>query len=252
VRGAANVYRESERLGNGRWFNIDRGYSQASHFDGKYRISFQGTQAKWHEGIPRKPVDIKLEPWRTGGKYTLIIPPTEHVGEFFLGWNLGHAWEGGSHYTKLESWIAEQKAKCAGPTIVRYKNDPMPISEHLHHASAVITFNSSVGWQALQCGIPVLSDPNHSIVGSWAASKGKTDLQTLIENSHTMQDNRLELFEAMQAHQFTLAEIRQGRAWDLIKHYTATSDGIAEKPLPPQSVSIPSGSGLKAIYQSHI
>src|SRR4051812_36204771 len=58
LRGNAEVFRGCDKAGVP-WFNVDRGYLNPSHYDGYYRISYRGTQASWHEGIPRKPVEIK-------------------------------------------------------------------------------------------------------------------------------------------------------------------------------------------------
>lgn len=230
LRGMGDVFDMSRE-----WFNVDRGYLKPAHFDGYYRISYRGTQARWHEGIPRKPIDIKLEPWRTGGDYVLICPPTEAVCSFF--------------HISPQTWLNQQIEECrAMPYMIRHKGGSQDID--WHEVKSVITFNSSVGWQALQKGIPVLSDPHHSIVGSYYAQKNINTLQSLTDNLSKMEDTRLELFEAMAAHQFTLQEIREGKAWPLIRHYIAGLDGIAENPLPLMSAPIASHAGLRAKFQS--
>lgn len=241
LRGTAGIFKECDRIGLP-WFNIDRGYFNPRHFDGTYRISYRGTQAKWHEGIPRKPVDIKLDPWRTNGDYVLICPPTQAVCDFFG--------------IDLRGWEMAQVLLCyqsCMPARWRQKGSITPIEEDLTNARAVITFNSSIGWQAMQKGIPVLSDPDRSAIGSFYNCR---TLQSLTDKLHDLPDNRIELFEAMQAHQFTLAEIEQGKAWDLVKHYLSTysSDTMIEKPLPPMSAPIASSAApdqtLKSIFSN--
>lgn len=225
LRGAADVFAKTKV-----WFNVDRGYFYPGHYEGYYRISYRGTQAKWHDDIPRKPYEGKLEPWRgfDHSKPVLVCPPTDHVREFF-------------NYTGLafETDYADDNY------VVRRKGDTSPIN--FLDYNYVITFNSSMGWKALQAGIPCISDPEHSIIGSYYAHKG---INLLTDNSLNIPDTRLELFEAMQAHQFTLNEIRQGKAWPLIKHYLSGSDLTQEKPLPLMSVSIPSVNGLQHRFQS--
>lgn len=225
------------------WFNVDRGYFNPGHYDGYYRISYRGTQAIWHEGIPRKPINIELynkrklwekKNWESKKEYILICPPTEPVCKFF---NI------------QGSWINNVVRQLRGRSYkIRKKGDSQPINWDA--ISAVITFNSSIGWQALQRGIPVISDPNHSIVGSFYKHH-----HLLTYNLQEMPDNHLELFEAMNAHQFTLEEIRQGNAWDLISHYLKySSDTIAGKSPVPTSLPIPSSSAhdysLKSIFSS--
>lgn len=220
LRGTSEVFRLCEQFAIP-WLNVDRGYFNPSHYDGYYRISYRGTQARWHEGIPRKPVDITLEPRREYDRHKpiLVCPPTPAVSDFFG--LLGKIWR-----------LPDSKYE------IRNKGDASPIDWDRY--SAVWTFNSSVGWKALQMGFPVLSDPDHSLIGSFYKTR---NLNLLLENFHIAEDNRLQIFEAMQAHQFTLEEIKQGKAWPLIKHYLSMSAGIAENPSPPPSASTQFASG---------
>ena len=234
LRNLDKIFHDCERLGIP-YFNIDRGYFSPGHYEGCYRISYRGTQARWHEGIPRKPIDIKLEPWRVWdeSKPILVCPPTRAVCEFF-GQRSWRGWDG--------LYLPDN-------IIVRSKGDRSPIE--WDKISAVITFNSSVGWQALQRGIPVLSDPVHSIVGSHYAHYGITDMQSLTEKLVKMPDTRMELFEVMAAHQFLLEDIRQGKAWSLISHYLESSSATTVgKPWPPMSAPIPSAGEPKPTLPS--
>lgn len=230
LRGTAELFRKSKH-----WFNIDRGYWGARHFDGNYRISYRGTQFKWHEGIPRKPVDVNLEPWRFDGEYILICFPSQHVIDFF---KLGSAWLNGIPITaEFLNYM---------PYRARMKDSVVPLEQDLAGAKAVITFNSTVGIEALKRGIPVLSDVNHSAIGSFY---GCTDLSTLMENLQNNPDNRIELFEAMEAHQFKLNDT--SGLWGLLSHYISGLDMTAEKPLPQMSSLIVSESAPKLSLASH-
>lgn len=214
------VYCDQEKIP---YFILDRGYTNPGHFDGNYRISYRGTQFKWHEGIPRKPVDIKLEPMRYKGDYVLICPPTTTVCNLFG--------------IDRDVWIINAWAQCGWTEyVMRDKGETFyNLESQLGDARAVITFNSSVGWQALQMGIPVLSDVNHSAIGSFYRC---TDLSTLIDNLQNKPDNRLELFEAMESHQFKLSDT--SGLWKLLDHYLtqSSSDMMQERPLPQMCVPI--------------
>lgn len=199
------------------WFNVDRGYFNPSHFDGYYRISYKGTQAKWHNGIPRKAGEFNLQPIVKRDGYILICPPTAAVCEFF----------GVDH----DQWLQDAFRQLHGRDYrIRDKANSIPIETHLAGACAVITFNSSVGWEALRLGIPVLSDIEHSIVGSYFK---ETTLNILLDKFYLMDYPPLELFEAMNAHQFKLDDIAKGETWGIIRHYLYGLAGTAESPPAP-------------------
>lgn len=185
------------------WLEVDNGYFNPGHFGGNYRISYKGTQAKWHEGIPQKDIGFELEAWKprvhwTGKeKKVLICPPTNEVKKFF----------------DLKEWQVD----CTD-LIVEIREKGAATAIDWENIGGVITFNSSVGWEALRRGIPCISDTEHSIVGSYYKHElGKLNLDYTFEN--VLKISREPLFKGMRAHQFTLAEIEQGRAWELIKHY---------------------------------
>ena len=189
LRGMAEVFRNSNC-----WFEVDRGYFKPSHYDGYYRISCLGTQQcfAWvepdYERLEQLQLDLK--PWRgfDDSKPVLVIPPTEYVEKFF-----GIDWE--FPFFKQH--------------VLRRKGDASPIN--FSDYNYVLTFNSSVGWKALQAGIPCVSDPTHSMLGSWFKN---LPLDELVEKQ--LQD-REKLFATMAALQFTLSEIEQGMVWPLIE-----------------------------------
>lgn len=194
---AYGILRHNIFATSNRWFNVDKGYFNPGHFDGYYRISYKGTQAKWHENIPKQDIEFELGDWRSGEGFILLCPPTDAVATFF----------------NVSNWqIPDIDLK---KTLTRYKGDISPIDWRF--IKGVVTFNSSVGWQALQRGIPVYSDPNHSIVGSYYSSKLKNPIDFL--SDEYKQIDRLPLFKAMRAHQFTLKEISEGKAWPILQHY---------------------------------
>lgn len=195
LRGASNVFKEADRCGKP-WFNIDRGYWKPGHYSGYYRVSLGGTQQTTgldklepdYDRLSRLNIDI-LDPRLDKTSSTLICPPTDYVDKFF---NLG--WWGKGQYTYCR-W--------------RYKDALNPLQEDIDRSSKVITFNSSVGWEALRQGIPVVSDPNHSIVGAY---------QKLIDKSINDDYNeRRRLFGVMASLQLTLEEMKQGMLWPLIQ-----------------------------------
>lgn len=198
LRGMSAVFNACDKAGKP-WFNIDRAYWKPGHYDGYYRVSLHGTQQT--TGLD------KLEPdyarWdRLGldcgsramqGDKVLVCPPTDHVHDFF---NLG------------ERWTNNSEESYGGNAIVRNKGSSIDLQEDLNRSKKVYTFNSSVGWEALRQGIPVVSDPTHSIVGAY---------QKMLDRSiHDDYNERRRLFSIMAGLQLTLEEMKQGLLWPLL------------------------------------
>lgn len=189
LRGTADVFKRSDTY-EIPWFNVDRGYFNPSHYDGYYRLSYRGTQAKWHDNGPKREHSLEFitEPH---GPLTMVCPPSIHVQQFF-----------GIDY---QQWCFDAARQAGYYSFTREKLDEGEIP--WHDVGRVITFNSTVAVEAMRRGIPVISDPTYSAIGSYQATKS-IDTQ-----------GRNELFNFMRAHDFTLDEIERGAARPLLEHY---------------------------------
>lgn len=185
---------------DGRWFEIDKGFWGAGHYDGNYRISYQGTQPVYDESAPHEPHGLTLDPWIENG-HTLICPPTNDVCEFFR--------------IDLASWLSGALRQAGRNYVVRYKGSSHPVD--WNGVGKVITFNSTVGIDALCRGIPVISDPDHSTIGSYTKH-----IQAIANYDRSV------ILDFIQAHQFKL--VGKGKIWGLIQHYLYSSAGMPEKP----------------------
>lgn len=198
LRGMEEVFRECERQAKP-WFEIDKGYWRPGHYDGYYRVSLRGTQQtsgwpeldweRWENLI----LDTRPLRHRMEGPplfYPLVCPPTDYVEHFFgmKKWE----WLQKTGWDEKTDWVQ-----------IRHKSAGWDLEDDMQRASRVITFNSSVGWEALRRGISVESDPKHSIVGAWQAQHGT--------------DKRRDLFATMAGLQLTLDEMRQGQLWPLMQ-----------------------------------
>lgn len=225
LRGCTEVFRRADAAGVD-FFIVDRGYFGAAHFDGFYRISRGCTQQTNFDKLEFDSnrfdrLGIKFEASiPSPDSHTLICPPTQPVLDFF----------------GLDGW---QPGLVDGKYIVRHKGDKTPLEEHLKDCRKVITFNSSVGWEALRRGIAAESDPNHSIVGAW---------QKMIDKPlHLDLNARRKLFVAMGGLQMTLSEISAGCIWPLMKRLMSISDGTPARPLPPTLQPTVSASALNPL-----
>lgn len=183
------------------WFHLDLGYTNPGHFHGNYRIGYKGTQTLFDERFCGEE-STPFARWRDEGEYALLCPATGFVATYY----------------KVDdaAWLkeAEDLAKHLGlPAKLRRKGDTEPLEEALAKAACVITFNSSVGWQALQKGIACYSDVQASTVGSWHGESAKESLDAL-KNC-----DRRQLFRFMRAHELSLLEIQQGKIRDIINRY---------------------------------
>lgn len=195
LRGCGEVFKQAESFGIP-WVELDRGFWKPGHYDGYYRISLNGTQQT--TGLNKLKPDY--ERWDKLGleilpakeprpDFCLICPPTEYVQDFFGKW-------------KVEIPV-ERTWK------YRSKDDATQLQDDLNKASEIVTFNSSVGWEALRQGIPVVSDPNHSIIGAYRKMVDKDISKDL--------DERRKLFALMSSLQLTLEEMRSGKLWPLLQ-----------------------------------
>lgn len=189
LRGTQNVFNNSEH-----WFEIDRGFWGARHFDGNYRVSYKNTQPLYEDGFFDEH-GVTFEPWRSEG-YTLICPPTEPVCEFY-----------GIDYTEwlLNAVKGEKRYK------IRIKGVPDAIDWDC--IGKMITFNSSLGLEAVRRGIPTISDPKSS-VGSYTQKINAIDGY-----------DREPLFSFISAHHFKLDD--KDKIWGIINRYL--SAGTPEK-----------------------
>lgn len=186
LRGAANVFKTATRLGKP-WFNVDLGYFNSGHYEGAYRISGRGTQARW--------LGSKHSLGIVQDTLTLIAPPTPDVCQFFG--------------VDAANWL---HANLTQNCMVKFKSDGAEIP--WNEIGLVKTFNSSLGWQALKRGIPCVSDSNHSVIGSY--------YKYIDTNKEIVNINAEPLFTFMEENQFTLKQIENGLAWPLIKRSIVT------------------------------
>lgn len=200
-KAAYGILRHNLFQNGRRFFELDKGFWGARHYDGLYRISFGGTQAKYVHNGPKKPHGLTLQPWRNQSGSVLICPPTSHVCEFFR--------------INLGEWLIDAIRRAGNSYTVRTKGDSQPVD--WDSISKVITFNSTIAIEALTRGIPVISDPVHSTVGSYTSFINSVDNYS-----------REELLCFCAGHMFTLSDKESIEC--LINHYLMfTSDGTQEK-----------------------
>jgi hypothetical protein len=185
------------------WFHLDLGYTNPSHFAGNYRIGYKGTQSLYDENF-LSDQSVACADWKGGGSDALICPPTDHVVSYFK--------------LDADAWLHEAEELAARfdlPAKIRRKGDAENLGDTLAQSACVISFNSSVAWQALQKGIPAFSDITRSTVGSWHGVSGMKSLAALKVLS------RVHLFRFMRGNELSLVDIQQGKIFDVLRRYQA-------------------------------
>lgn len=185
---AYGILRHNLFHGDNDWFELDKGFWYAGHYGGNYRASYKGTQPTYNPMGIFEPHGLELRDWQepNSNKKVIICPPTTYVCAFFG--------------IEMNEWIENAKSRAGSYHAIKLKEDP---ELNWEGVDKIITFNSTIGIEALKRGIPVDSDPVHSTIGSW--------------NNSIDAGDRDKLLSFIQAHQFKLAD--KDKLIRIIEHY---------------------------------
>lgn len=208
LRGTDRIFQNSNE-----YWEIDRGYFKPGHFDGYYRISMNGTRARYNAKVAErlsskrfKALGIHPEEWQPANKpgFVLIVPPTHAVTSF---------------HKAPKQWADEiadiLDDKTDYPVRVRHKSGQVcPLRDDLANARCVITYNSNVSIDALLAGVPVVAEDG--LINGW----NLLTLDDIIRGADLRKDpvtgqmlDRQKLFNFAAHQQYTLDEMRTGKPW---------------------------------------
>lgn len=198
LRGTGDVFKHNEKH-NVDYYEVDRGYINPNHYDGYYRISKNGMQAKYRDlDLPSDRLDklkFKCENWFDPKGRIIVCPPTEYIEDFY-------GMERGWWVKDIEEYLTRSERSFK----TRHKSDAVSLENDLKGASCVITFNSNVAIEATIKSLPVVEGKD-SILSGW-----ERDL------IHQPTDSEIDkLLRFISYNQFTLEEIRNGTAWKIIQ-----------------------------------
>jgi len=208
LRGTGDIFNHNAKNGID-YYEVDRGYINPNHFDGYYRISKNGLQAKYsnkfkHPGdrMERLKFTISDKSSHNPKGHILICPPTEYI-ETYLGSKPG----------KWTEDTANQLSKLNRPVKIRQKTDTTALELDLDGAYCVVTFNSNVAVDASLRRVPVIAT-SYSVAYGWSGNDIQSLLAGVIQVPSLHQVEKLIKF--ISYNQFTLEEIRNGTAWRLL------------------------------------
>lgn len=200
LRGTGDIFKHNFSH-NVDYYEVDRGYINPGHFDGYYRISKNGMQAKYvDKDLPSDRLDklkFRREDWFNPTGHFLVCAPSDYILNYY-----DDAFEWMNTQIKaLELFSIKYK--------VRHKSDTNPLEYDLKGASGVLTFNSNVAIDALIKSIPSVVSKESILFNA---------LPTLyLDKPAAPTDNQInKILRFISYNQFTLEEIRNGTAWRLL------------------------------------
>lgn len=185
------------------YYFIDHAYFD--HDNTNYKITKNSMQATKFIERPDdrwKKLGIDIKPWNKNGDYILLIPPTGHMKRFY----------------NLDNWVTKKTAEIKQYTdreiIIRRKPkagvDGLSLEEHLSNAHAVVAFHSNVTTEAIIHGIPVFCDK--------VCAARLVGLNNLSKIETPIYPEREPWLHHLAYSQFSMEEISDGTAWDIVKN----------------------------------
>lgn len=182
-------------------------YCDNAYFDqvrGQYfRVTRNGLQ---HNGVGRSngkrfnDLGIEMRPWRQRGDHVVVCPQSEHFMRTLAGvdfdWTrttLSALARFTSRPVRLREWSRDKAALAA------------TLDDDLRGAHALVTWSSAAAVMAVTAGVPVVT------MGPCAAAPMAGDLAD-IEN--LPQPERMNWASVLADNQWTLEEMKSGRAWE--------------------------------------
>lgn len=205
LRGTGDIFHHNQAH-NVDYYEVDRGYINPGHFDGYYRISKNGMQARYiDKDLPSDRLDrlkFKRENWFDPKGRIIVCPPSDYICDYYK--------------LSLDWWTNElikmlQNNSCSFK--IRDKSDITALEHDLKDAYCIITFNSNVAVDATIKGIPVVTGSDN-IVKNWRWYGWADAVYRRLTPPNDLEIDKLLRF--ISYNQFTLEEIRNGTAWRLL------------------------------------
>lgn len=204
LRGLQETLQAAKQQGR-EFLYCDRGYlcaTKGKDFSGYFRVTrnaYQHSGLGDSDGKRFRDLGLKIQPWKTTGEHIIVCPPSD-VWSRFIGLEPDQ-W--------LKDIIAELRLVTKRKIITRNKQSLIPLEDDLVMCHAVVTHSSNVAVLALLQGIPV-------VASSWSCCCLMSTPLCDIDSPFRPGD-RERFFGVLADNQFTLAEMRSGLAWEMLK-----------------------------------
>tara|TARA_B100000953_G_scaffold290213_1_gene275017 strand:- start:104 stop:1012 length:909 start_codon:yes stop_codon:yes gene_type:complete len=197
------------------WFFFDHAYimnDQKHHINQKlkeriYRCTKNAQMINYidelsdddYKRIEKYEEHIQLEPWRKGGKYILILEPSDFAKKWY----------------NVPNWTEKivKEIKGTKEIRIRQKNSMMSFESEVKHSSVVISLQSAAAIQALIWGIPSFCG---KMSAAYPVSHSTNCLQWIKDPYY--HDMREPWLHSLLANQYTWTEIVDGTCWNRLKN----------------------------------
>lgn len=197
--GALELLTEIRAAGE-RYVFFDNAYFGGGTSSDRLRLTLNGYQKTVLEERPARDWGVALEPWREGGAFVMVVPPSRAVEKLF----------------GLEHWLEATLSRLRGVTKREVRVSPKsdreksPLAERLQGCHAVVTWSSNVAVEAILAGVPAfVSDES----AARPVARGLKVLEQMIESPLRAEEERRAAWQRSLAWgQFTVEEIASGFA----------------------------------------
>jgi hypothetical protein len=192
--GWVRLWMQAKAEGRDVWY-IDNAFFDDSR-EQRFRVAKNCVQLSAFRAGDYPRFGRPIAPWRTKGEHVVVCAQTTEFMSVVAGWTCDWA----------EHVCHALRKYTTRPLIIRRKGDRRSLAEALKGAWALVAHTSAAANEALVAGVPVFC------TGECAASAmGSSDLSRIEQPS--MPDGREQWAAAVAAHQWTLDELRLGKAW---------------------------------------
>lgn len=147
--------------------------------------------------IKRYKGKYQIKPWKKHGKYILVCPPTPNMEHQFdkKDW--------------LNTTLQTLQKYSDRPILIRDKYSEKSLSDDLKNAYAMVSCTTAVCIDAILAGVPSFCDD--IAVGRPVSLTDFSKIETPY-----YPDDRQEWIYTLLTHQFTMSEIKNGTAWNIV------------------------------------
>ena len=204
---------------------LDHAYFNSGHrsADPNYRITvreLQNTVIKDRPSDRFNTMGIDIHPWRRGGEYILVCPPSDatiHLYDLYKNWlentihKISQVTDRPIYLRNKPNTIGIDLRKGYAVPVLKTETvimDDMSLNEHFENAYCTVTFNSTVAIKSICAGVPVVVDP--------VSAASPISRTSIVDIEDLIYADREKWLYNLAYSQFSLTELQSYKAWELL------------------------------------